>query len=550
MYNNSLHAERLIRATKAIDPRIVTVAGGAHFGALSSAALDRIPDLDFAVRGEGEVAFAQLVEAIDGGAAPDAIPRICSRSPGGARDDSSGPLMDLARVAPIWTSLGDAIEVGRYIATVPAGSLRKSIYIEAGRGCPFACSFCATAPFWQRRYRVKRVDVIVDEIRHLHEVYGYDTFMLVHDLLTADRRFMDEFCAAMFAAALPVEWTANHRADIRLGDLPSKMRSAGCLSVFMGIETASERLQSEIDKGLTRSRILSTVGGLREVGIASTCSFIVGFPSETPAEISATLGLAAELKILGAEPVQVHRLRRWPPAPLAAREMPASFDIEALRLEYPSRAIPPEDVAAIQADPAFFMGYFTPSSLAGSPYQLAQLELFFANMLAIMPITTAVLGSVYGEKLAESYYRALDAAGPLARDNLDTAHNVRAALTPFVEAWVASDEGLAQWQRALLQGTLAYECARIGFITGADHGEAALVGVGADWAVFAVTVDVVRLLQRLAAGDVLSADLHENGHVALSRHAEGAVRGFALTPSFVSRIRGEDTEAIAALRAG
>jgi radical SAM superfamily enzyme YgiQ (UPF0313 family) len=399
MFNNSLHAERLIRATKDVDSGIITVAGGSHFGALPQQSLQRIRELDFVIRGEGETALAGLLTALNEATDVLAIPGLCYRGSDGIGENPAAPLLDLNAVKPIWSGLDGVLDVRSYVATIPNDTPRKSVYIEAGRGCPFACSFCATAPFWHRRYRVKAIDCIIAEMRFLYEEYRYDTFMLVHDLLTADKHFVGDFCDALFAARLPVEWTANHRADIELGTLAPRMRSAGCLSVFMGIESASDRIQKEVQKGLTHGQIMSTVNSLRDVGISSTCSFIVGFPSETAVDLSATLELAGRLKMIGAEPVQVHRLRRWPPAPLAAVDLPSSFDLEALRLEYPSDAIPEADVEIIEADPIFFMGYFTPSTLAGSAFQLAQLELLFANMLAVLPVTTAALAAIHRGRL-------------------------------------------------------------------------------------------------------------------------------------------------------
>ncbi len=438
--------------------------------------------------------------------------------------------------------------MARYAATIPPGSPRKIVYIEAGRGCPFACSFCATAPFWQRRYRVRPAACIVTEMGQLHRRFGYDTFMLVHDLLTANRRFVDELCDALIAARLPVEWTANHRADIELGELALKLRRAGCSSVFMGTETASERIQHEVRKGLTRAQIGSTVRALRAVGIASTCSFIVGFPSESAAEVSATLGLAAELKLLGAEPVQLHRLRMWPPAPLAALGLPATFDLDALRLEYPSDDVPPGDVALIEADPAFFTGYFTTASEAGSAQQLAQLELFFSHAVAFVPIATTLLAALHGERLAGSFYRALAALGPLARKDLSDAASVRRALGAFLDVWIAADDELAAWERALLAGVLDYEWARVAFLAGTTGEELAPpLATGAGWSVFPVTIDLVRLLERLAAGAAPSADLLLAGTVALTRSAAGAIRAFALSDAAAARVRCGDAATAARL---
>jgi radical SAM superfamily enzyme YgiQ (UPF0313 family) len=547
MFNNSLHAERLIQATKEFDPGITTVAGGSHFGALPLQSLQRIPELDFVIRGEGEVALSQLLKAIDNAEDPWKIPGLCYRSPDGVVENRAGPLLDLGLSTPTWTGLGAALDVRKYVATIPGGSPRKTVYVEAGRGCPFACSFCATAPFWQRRYRVKAIDCIIAEMRYLYEEHQYDTFMLVHDLLTADKRFMSDFCDALFASRLPVEWTANHRADIELGDLAPRMRSAGCLSVFMGIESASEHIQKEVQKGLTREQVFSTVNSLRDVGISSTCSFIVGFPSETDEDVSATLTLAGRLKMIGAEPVQVHRLRRWPPAPLAALSLRSSFDLEALRLEYPSDEVPEKDVETIKADPAFFMGYFTPDTLAGSALQVAQLELLFANMLAVFPVTAALLGAIHGNRLVSAYYRALAVQGPISRADLDNAIGVRDTLVPYLAAWVTNDSELGEWQRTLLNGALSYERDRVGFMAGASDKSENEVVKGNSWTVFKTAVDVVELLRRLAAGSELTVELGRDGYVAMTRGAEGAVRGFGLDMKALARLQQGDRELLEVL---
>lgn len=550
MFNNSLHAERLIGAAKRFDDGIATIAGGSHFGALPRRSLERIPELDFVVRGEGETAFATLLGALETGTATASIPGLCQRTPDGIVENPAGPLLDLALVPPVWSSLAGVIDLRRYVATIPAGDARRTIYTEAGRGCPFACSFCATAPFWQRRYRVRPAETIVAEMRDLYETHGFDTFMLVHDLLTADRRFVDGFCDAMFSANLPVEWTANHRADIALGDLAGKMRRSGCTSVFMGIESASERIQDDVHKGLTREEITSTVRTLRNVGITSTCSFIIGFPSESTSDLSATLALACELKMLGAEPVQFHRLRMWPPAPLTTLGLAATFDPDALRLEYPAVEIPAEDFAIIEADPAFFAGYFTTHSTVGSAYQLAQLELFFGRAVATVPLTMGTLATIHGDGAVRAFYDTLDAHGPLTRDGFDSAASILRQLVPFLHLWIEREDSLANWQRALLAGVLEYERTRGRFIADGEVDAADLIAAGARWGVFGTTVDLAELLNRLSSAEPLSADLVHDGCIALSRGTDGAIRGFVVSEGAAAEMRDGDRRLAGLLETG
>src|ERR1051325_11180343 len=85
MYNNSLQAERMVQAVKNYDSSIVTIAGGSHFGALGRHALRRIPELDYAIEGEGEQSFSRLLTALETGTSVAEIPRLQYRVNGELR---------------------------------------------------------------------------------------------------------------------------------------------------------------------------------------------------------------------------------------------------------------------------------------------------------------------------------------------------------------------------------------------------------------------------------------------------------------------------------
>jgi radical SAM superfamily enzyme YgiQ (UPF0313 family) len=166
----------------------------------------------------------------------------------------------------------------------------------------------------------------------------------VHDLLTVDLQFISEFCDSMLDARLPVEWMANSRTDIQLRCLLPKMKAAGCWKLFFGVESASPRIQASIHKHLRPDGALATIRELLDNGISATCSFVIGFPDESAAELSSTIDLAARLKLWGVETVQFHRLRLWPPAPLSRSGVRAEFDEDSLRIEYLFIDVPQEDM--------------------------------------------------------------------------------------------------------------------------------------------------------------------------------------------------------------
>jgi radical SAM superfamily enzyme YgiQ (UPF0313 family) len=513
MYNNSLQAQRLLRTVKECDPSLITIGGGSHFGALGRLALCRIPELDYVIEGEGEQAFALLLEALESGRPIVEVPRLHYRAGTEMHATGAAGLIDLSQLPQMWSTLDGAIDLKRYADSIPEGSPRRAIYIEAGRGCPFACTFCATAPFWERKFRVKPVEHIVAEIRFLYEQYGYNAFMLVHDLLTVDKRFINDFSDAMIESRLPVEWMANHRTDINLRGLLPKMRTAGCWAMFFGIESASARLQKVMHKGLKRDGVVSTITGLSDLGIASTCSFVIGFPDETPEELSQTVAMGAELKVIGAGLIQFHRLRTWPPAPLSRAPLAAEFDLDSLRIEYPFVDVSPEDVAAIEDDPDFFAGYFSPSSQAGTFAQLAHVELFFTQAIAVAPLTVSVLGRVMGESLIPSFYGVASRRGVMTRAQIDanasSAQSLWRLLRPYLNDWVAAHPALPTWQRDLLHAVMTYEERRLRFVDTEDGAREEMAACGDNWGAFISNANISAVFEAIHGGLPLTPDVVE-----------------------------------------
>src|SRR5215510_8599533 len=349
-------------------------------------------------------------------------------------------------------------------------------------------------------------------MRFLYERYGYNAFILIHDLLTVDKKFINNFSDAMMESRLPVEWMANHRTDINLHGLLPKMKSAGCWAMFFGIESASTRLQKEMHKGLKRDGVVSTVRALSDLGIASTCSFVIGFPDETPEELSTTVAMGAELKLIGAGLIQYHRLRTWPPAPLSREGLPAKFDVDSLRIEYPFLDVPRADIGAIEEDPEFFAGYFAPYSQAGTFAQLAQVELFFTQVVTVAPLTIAVMGDMMGDSLIPCFYDVISRRGPITREEFeaDTSSMLPAwrLLRPYLEEWLSGHTGLDHWKRELIEGVMTYESRRLRFMNREMGGEDAhTLAQGENWTAYLSRVDIGAVFEAMQNDQPLGSEL-------------------------------------------
>jgi radical SAM superfamily enzyme YgiQ (UPF0313 family) len=294
-------------------PHSKIILGGPQPSAVPEETLNYCPWIDVIVIGEGERTLLELVSSdwketslmkIDGIAFREGekIRRTRKRDLIANLDEL--PFPDFSLIP-----LRDYHMPPRYMPAI----------IEAGRGCPFTCSFCSTALMWERQYRAKSPGRILEEMRRVKAEYGslQSCFSLTHDNFTTSPRYVREFCDFMKKNNRDgFHWSVSARPDTVN---PSKMKDlfdAGCRAVFFGVDTGSQRMQKVIDKHLRLLDFEPLLQATCAMGIAATTSFIIGYPEETEEDLNETLAWALRAKWLGSANVQVHRI-----APLASTQI-------------------------------------------------------------------------------------------------------------------------------------------------------------------------------------------------------------------------------------
>ncbi|CUU50886.1 B12-binding domain-containing radical SAM protein [Clostridium beijerinckii] len=187
-----------------------------------------------------------------------------------------------------------------------------TISLDAGRGCPFSCKFCASKTFWNQKYRMKSSRRLIEEIKLIKARFGVTRFRFVHDLFTLDKKFVLEFCHMLNVHKLRIEWSCSARLDTLNKEIVDAMFESGCNNIFMGIETGSARMQKQINKNLKLSGLLDMVDYIQQKNIKLTISFIYGFPNETMEDIKETLEMIVALYMKNTYMVQ---LNVWTPLP-------------------------------------------------------------------------------------------------------------------------------------------------------------------------------------------------------------------------------------------
>ncbi len=309
----NIAAAQVLRAVKRRLPGVVAVIGGAHATHVPWELADADDAFDYVVVFEGEKAMVAIADGdrerlrdysdnaqrlLRRVGLPDAE-RYADRVLLGDYQTEE----DLDRVR----ALRDApwIDMRKYRGAEPELGLVVADSVETARGCPFGCSFCSSA---RSGLRMRNVDNVLDELEtidHRFRRQGMRGMVLfLDDTLTIHRARATELFEGIIRRGIDIRFrgftrapsitTRNGRAaDIEFVRL---MRRAGSTAISLGIETGSEQLNKDMNKGSTLDHYRRAYDILDAADFEERRgSFIIGNPNETLGTIRESIDFAKEL---------------------------------------------------------------------------------------------------------------------------------------------------------------------------------------------------------------------------------------------------------------
>lgn len=273
----------------------IVVLGGVHPTFLDEELL-YTGCVDYIVRGEGEATFLELVTALqeDDGHDMEKVRGISWLNEEGevVRSPSRDFIDDLDEMP---YPARDLIDLKRYKGLTLAG--RPMTSILTSRGCPYDCSFCSANKLTGRTWRARRPAHIVDEMESIMEDYPFTAFCLVDDNFTLNVKRVNAICTEIIERKLDIRWWCMSRTDLiaRNERLVERMAASGCDTVFLGLESGSQRSLEGYHKESSVELGKEAVRLLKKHGIDTHASFIIGDVNETHEDIRKTLNYALEL---------------------------------------------------------------------------------------------------------------------------------------------------------------------------------------------------------------------------------------------------------------
>jgi anaerobic magnesium-protoporphyrin IX monomethyl ester cyclase len=158
--------------------------------------------------------------------------------------------------------------------------------VLTSRGCPFACTFCASTC----RFQERELDSVFSEIDLYRERYGIDTVVFNDNTLNVRRdRFM-AICAGMKARGL--KWGAAIRCDVWDREMTRAAKVSGCIYFVVGVESFNQAKLEQMHKRITVKQITDCLDLLEQYNIDYHGNILFGFEGETYEDIIGQLAEA------------------------------------------------------------------------------------------------------------------------------------------------------------------------------------------------------------------------------------------------------------------
>jgi radical SAM superfamily enzyme YgiQ (UPF0313 family) len=247
--------------------------------------------------------------------------RAGARAPVGVVDDLDAiPL-------PAW----DLIDFARYARTRNFMSLlkgRRYAPIFTSRGCPFLCTYCHD--IFGKKFRWRSPENVAAEVALLRDL-GVDELQIVDDIFNMNPPRMKAVCRAIEPYRMHITFPNGLRFDILDEEGCEALVRAGTYAACVAIETITPRLQELIRKRLRVERTQQAISWMAERGVLIRGFFMLGFPTETRAEMMATIDFAARSQLTQAYFFHVVPQPGTPLYDLALTENAGALQSQALK---------------------------------------------------------------------------------------------------------------------------------------------------------------------------------------------------------------------------
>ena len=293
-YKDAVTLTQKLRERK---PGLIIMWGGIHVFLRPQ---DCIEYADLCFTGEAEIQLVEAMKVIEEtGKIPTDLDGTCARRDGGIIKNPYGRIVEDLDTIPFPDYDNERKYVIRgkeVLRPEPFYPQVYSLFVISSRGCPFNCTFCASAKFSKeyqsgnrpgRYVRQRSVANVIGEIQYIHDSLPVfagvkdATINFGDDVFVLNEKWVGDFCDQYKSRFDKPFWCYFHPVTVK-ENIVLKLKEVGMTYVDMGVQSASERIRTQYYKRVdTDGKIHNAFSILRRNKIGITIDIITDNPFDT-----------------------------------------------------------------------------------------------------------------------------------------------------------------------------------------------------------------------------------------------------------------------------
>ncbi len=248
---------------------------------------------DYIIQGEGEFTLLELINTLERNQAPEEVAGIAYLRNNEYCVNAKRPvLQDLdALPLPAW----DLVEMNDYKIIWSQSNQEFTLNIATTRGCPYKCNWCAK-PIYGNRYNSHSPEYVANHLEFLRQSFGVKRFWMCDDIFGLKPNWVQQFNVALKSKKLNIRYYIQSRVDLLLKeDTIDALAESGLEEVWVGAESASQKILDAMDKGTKVEQIYEATKLLKSKDIRVAFFLQFGYPGENAQDIEDTIAMVKEL---------------------------------------------------------------------------------------------------------------------------------------------------------------------------------------------------------------------------------------------------------------
>jgi anaerobic magnesium-protoporphyrin IX monomethyl ester cyclase len=176
---------------------------------------------------------------------------------------------------------------------------KPAIQMHSSRGCPFRCNFCLWTQtiYKPGQYRTFSPERVVREMKEVIDIYGAKEIYFDDDTFTARKKHVLAICNEIMKEGIKIPWSVMGDAMCADEDMIYAMKTAGCVGIKFGLESASEEILKNINKPIKTFKLKRLLKICRRLRIKTHVTVSLVHIGETEDTINLTMRFVSKLDV-------------------------------------------------------------------------------------------------------------------------------------------------------------------------------------------------------------------------------------------------------------